>query len=78
MIAKIWAFAIGISFIFGLYYNNPNEEFKLKCTRCDNTYFSISEKTTIFVGEGNTRVKKTGKFYKCTKCTMLTDQIAGK
>lgn len=78
MIAKIWAFIIGISFVFGLYYNNPNEESKLKCTRCGNTYFTISEKTTKFIGEGSTRVKKTGKFYKCTKCTTLTDEIASK
>ena len=78
MISKICAFLFGFSFVFGLYYNNPDGEPKLKCNRCGNTYFTVSEKTTKFIGEGSARVKKTGKFYKCTKCTTLTDETASK
>lgn len=78
MLTKISSFVLGFSFVCGLYYNNPSQEPKLKCTRCGNTYFTVSEKTTKFVGEGIDRVKKCGKFYKCTKCGILSDELESK
>jgi hypothetical protein len=69
---------VTVGIIAGFLYTDKPADSKLKCERCNNSYFTVSNKTAKFVGTGDSRHLKCGLFYKCTKCGVLSDVVASK
>ena len=67
-----------ICVVYGFMYNKPSQDSKLKCDRCNSSYFTVSERTSKFIGSDNNRTMKSGYFYKCAKCGILSDCIVNK
>jgi len=69
---------VTVGIIAGLLCDDKPADSKLKCERCNNSFFTVSNKTAKFVGTGDSRHLKCGLFYKCTKCGVLSDVVASK
>lgn len=50
----------------------PSDD-KLHCRVCNNTHFVTSKRLTKFIVENGETVIRTGSFYKCSDCGMLSD-----
>ena len=72
---KLLSMVLMLSMVFGFTYTfayKPSDD-KLHCKVCNNTHFINSKRLTKFTIENGEPVIRTGSFYKCSDCGMLSD-----